>query len=199
LQVRVTCNDRTQYVGVAKYDLYLRADDPQSEDDRFRFALNFFKGATGLWMRLLLITGVAVALSTYFSGVISLIITLMLYIGGIFKEFIATVANGTNAGGGPLEAMYRLTRGENIVAPLDQTATIKFATYSDVVYRWVIGRFLQIIPDVDRFDLTSYVAEGFNIPTGQMVLNLLLLLGYILPWAVLAFYLIKWREIASPS
>jgi hypothetical protein len=199
LFVRVTCNDRTQYVGMAKYDFYLRADDPATGDDRLRFAANFFKGTTGLWLRLMLVTGLAVALSTYFSGVIALLVTMMLYVGGLFRDFIGSVAEGSNAGGGPLEAMYRLTRGENIVAPLEQTATIKFATYSDQVYRWLIGRVMEVIPDIDRFDLTSYVAEGFNIPSGQLVLNLLLLIGYILPWAVLAFYLIKWREIASPS
>lgn len=199
LFVRVTCNDRTQYVGMAKYDFYLRGDDPQTGDDRLRFAMNFFKGMAGLWLRLMLVTGLAVALSTYFSGVIALLVTLMLFVGGYFRDFIGSVAEGSNAGGGPLEAMYRLTRGENIVAPLEKTATVKAAEYTDQVYRWLIGRFMEIIPDVDRFDLTSYVAEGFNIPTAQLVLNLLFLVGYILPWAVLAYYLIKWREIASPS
>jgi hypothetical protein len=52
---------------------------------------------------------------------------------------------------------------------------------------------------VDRFDLTSYVAEGFNISGGQMVVHFLLMVGYLLPWALLAYYLIKWREIANPN
>jgi ABC-type transport system involved in multi-copper enzyme maturation permease subunit len=199
LQVRVSCNDRTQYVGMAKFDFYLRADDPEGGNDEARFALNFFKGTVGLWLRLVLIIGLAVALSTYFSGVIAMLVTLMIYIGGIFQDFIVQVAEGNNAGGGPLEALYRLTRNENIAAPIEKTATVKLFETSDVIYRWVIARVLEVIPDVNRFDLSNYVAEGFNVPADQLVLSLLLLIGYLLPWAVLAFYLIKWREIASPT
>ena len=47
--------------------------------------------------------------------------------------------------------------------------------------------------------LTSYVAEGFNISAAQMGMDFLLLVGYLLPWAVLAYYLIRWREIANPQ
>ncbi len=199
LQVRVTCNDRAQYVGMAKYDLYLRQDDPDAGEDRLRFAANFFKGAAGLWLRLVLVTGLAVALSTYFSGVIALLVTLMVYVGGLSRDFIAEVATGQNAGGGPLEAGYRLLRNENIIAPLQQTTAFRFATSSDVAFRWLIGLVSKLIPDVDQFDLTRYVAEGFNVPFDQLAVHLLLLVLYVLPWAVLAYYLIRWREIASSS
>jgi hypothetical protein len=199
LQVRVTCNNRTQYVGMAKFDLYLRMDDPDAGDDRLRFAMNFCKGAGGLWLRLMLVIGLAVTLSTYFSGVIALLITLMIYVGGIFRPFIESVAEGSNAGGGPLEAMYRLVRNENIVAPLEQTAAVKSFTYIDVAYRWLIARVLDVIPDIDRFQLTSYVSEGFNIPGDQLLMSIVVLIGYLLPWGILAFYLMKWREIAAPS
>jgi hypothetical protein len=199
LQIRVTCNNRTQYVGMAKFDLYLRMDDPDGSDDRSRFALNFFKGASGLWMQLLLVIGVAVTLSTNFSGVISLLVTLMIYVSGFFKPFIASVAENSNPGGGPLESMYRLVRNENIVAPLEQTAAVKVVEYSDIAYRWVISRILDLIPDIDRFYLTSYVAEGFNIPVGLIAMNFFLVLAYVVPCAVVAFYWMKWREIAAPT
>jgi len=123
----------------------------------------------------------------------------MLYVSGLFLDFIRSVAEGSNAGGGPLEAMYRLTRGENMIAPLEQTATFRAATGIDVVYRWLIGRLLDVIPDVDRFDLSLYVAEGFNISVEQLVMSALMLVLYLLPWGLLAFYLLKWREIAAPT
>ena len=40
----------------------------------------------------------------------------------------------------------------------------------------------------------NYVADGFNIPLTQLVLSFIILLGYLLPWGVLAYFLIKWRE-----
>ncbi len=65
--------------------------------------------------------------------------------------------------------------------------------------RWFIRRVLDIIPDVDRFDLTAYVAEGFNIGVEPLLVNLVLLATYLYLWVLLAFYLMKWREIAAST
>src|SRR5205085_4787794 len=131
LQVRVRCNNddasRAQYVGMAKYDLYLRLDEQGPGADRRLFALNFFKAAFGLWLRLALIIGVAVALSTYLSGVISLLVTGFLYACGTCREFIHSVALGTNVGGGPAEAFVRLTRREVNALPLEDTTAARVA------------------------------------------------------------------------
>jgi hypothetical protein len=199
LQVRVRCEDANQFVGMAKYDLYLRQDNPESGWDRSRFAVNFIKGAFGLWFRLCLMIGLAVALSTSLNGVISLLVTLWLYLHGLCKDFIVEVALGKNIGGGPLEALIRLVNRQNMVAQLEETTTLRVATGSDTAFRWFLNLVLKVIPDVDRYDLTSYVAEGFNIPVDQLLVKLIILLAYLLPWAVLAYYLIKWREIAAPT
>jgi hypothetical protein len=199
LEVRVRCNSPTQYVGMAKYDLYLREDDPSGGAEKALFAMNFFKGSFGLWLRLALIIGLAVALSTYLSGVIAFLVTGMLFLGGYFQDFIQTVALGKNLGGGPMEASLRLAARSPGAAPLEQTTAVRVATQLDEGFRWLIGGVLKVIPDIERFDLTGYVSEGFNIGGVQMLLHFLLLVGYVLPWAVLAFYLIRWREVASSS
>jgi hypothetical protein len=47
-------------------------------------------------------------------------------------------------------------------------------------------------------DWTDFVAEGFNIGGMNMVLlHLIVLLGYLLPCALVAYYLMKWREVAA--
>ncbi len=199
LEVKVRCNSHTQYVGMAKYDLYLRLDDPGSGSEKWLFAANFFKGAFGLWLRLGLILGVAVTLSTYLSGVISLILTWVLYLGGVSLDFIKSVAFGTNAGGGPFEAIYRLAQRQQGTVPLDESAATRVLGFSDEIFRVFVRSVLHVIPDVDRFDLTAWVAEGFNITGGQIFLHFLLLVGYLLPWGLLGYYLIKWREIANPN
>jgi hypothetical protein len=78
----------------------------------------------------------------------------------------------------------------------NETSRYIFGAF-DPAFRWTMGRVFDLIPDVDRFDLTLFVAEGFDVSVGQLFVAFLLLLGYLLPWAVLAFYLLKWREVAS--
>lgn len=188
--VILKCESPSQFVGVAKRDLYL-------VDAEGYFGLNFFKGAAGLWCRLCLVIGLAVACGTYLSGVISLISTLFLCLLGLITPFVVSVATGTNEGGGPAEAFYRLVNNQNVVTPLDQTPVVAIASKSDDAFRWFLRRFLNIVPDMDFYDLSGYVAEGFDISLLDMGLHLLMLFGYLLPWAVLAYYLMKSREIAS--
>ena len=54
------------------------------------------------------------------------------------------------------------------------------------------------IPDVNRVDWTDYVGEGFNISASNtLLLNGFIVAGYLLPWGILAYYLMKSREVAS--
>ncbi len=201
LQVRITCDSPTQYVGMAKHDLYARLDSSQPRSEKWLFALNYFKGALGLWFLLALVIGLAVVFSTTFTGVVSLLIVMTLYFCGISRDFIEEVAFAKNQGGGPWEAMVRMTRRELTGPSLRESSatTEQFLGRADEVHRFIDRLVLYIIPDVDRFEFTTYVAEGFNISGEQLLMSFLLLVGYILPWMVLAYYMIKWREVASSS
>jgi hypothetical protein len=192
LQVRIKCESGGQYLGFAKYDFYVLAKERS-------FAWNFFKGAMGLWLRLCIVVGLAVASSTYLSGVVALLTTGFIYVAGFAQDYVRSLAENQLVGGGPLESFVRLvtTKGAPTVQ-LESTPTADLAKGTDVAYRWILRLFMQVIPDVDRFDWTNYVAEGFNIATWEVaILNLVLVAGYLLPWAVLSYYLIKTREIAT--
>jgi hypothetical protein len=191
LQVQVKCESGGQYLGVAKYDFYILNSEGS-------FAWNFFKGAAGLWMRLCIVIGIAVACSTYLSGVISGLVVLFFFSAGMMQDFVQKLAENKSVGGGPLESLVRLVERQNLVTPLEQTPGTAIVLGTDEVYRFYLKLIMNIFPDIDRFDWTQYVAEGFNIGImSTIVLNLLVLLGYLLPWAVLSYYLIKSREIAS--
>jgi hypothetical protein len=193
----VKCESRTQFIGVARYDLYLLADEGS-------FALNFYKGAVGLWLRLALVVGIAVTCSTYLSGVISWLATMFLFGLGMVQDFIAELASGKSVGGGPLESLVRLARVENITNPLDPTPGTRVALFGDQFFQWGLRRVLNVIPDVDRLDWSDHVAEGFNIywwsdtaGAPGLLMNALFVAAYLLPWALLAYYLIKTREVAA--
>jgi ABC-type transport system involved in multi-copper enzyme maturation permease subunit len=190
MQLFVKCESRTQYLGVAKHDLYLL-------DSEKSFQGNFFKGAVGLWLRLCLVIGLAVCTSTYFSGIISFFLTAILYGLGTIQEFIQSLAQGTAIGGGPFEALIRTVNREALVTKLEQTPGVQFALWGDKFFRVVFHVILDIIPDVDRFDFTQYVAEGFDITGSKLFLHVLLLIGYLVPFAILGYYLLKSREVAA--
>jgi hypothetical protein len=190
VQVRVRGERDHEFLGVAKHDLYLL-------DAERSFWMNFYKGTLGLWFRLCLIIGIAVAASTYLSGIVSLLCAAFIYIFGFFRAWIAGVAANVEPGGGPAEQLQRLLQGQNLTAPLEETPIKKTGEVFDEAFRWFLQHFLSLIPDVDRFDLSMHVSEGFDISGTDLFLCALLLLGYLLPWAVLGYYLLKSREVAS--
>jgi ABC-type transport system involved in multi-copper enzyme maturation permease subunit len=192
LRVRVRCISRTQFVGMAKYDLYLL-------DREKSFMVNFFKGAVGIWFWMVLVIGVSLACSTYLSGVITWLCTGLLFLVGLFRDYVQQLALGQSPGGGPAESMIRLFSRQPLATQLEQGTFTSVATGSDEVYRWFLRRFINVLPDVDRYDFGSFVANGFNVAGGTLGLTLLFLAGYLLLWAVLGYYLIKSREIAGPT
>jgi hypothetical protein len=200
LTTRVRCESSSQFIGMARYDIYFRQDDPGEEDSHWwAFAWNFCKGTLGLWMVMCLVIGLCVCLSTELSGIIAFLCVMFLYLGGWARSFIQELAEKKNPYGGPLEASYRLFSRKSLALPVDDTTLGKIATGSDDVFRGFARVFIKVLPDVERYSFTDQVANGFNIGLiGQDLLpTLLLLLGYLLPWALLAFYWIKSREIAG--
>jgi hypothetical protein len=190
MQVSVRLENRTQYLGVAKHDLYLL-------DAERPFAPNFMKGGMGLWYQLCLVVGVGLTCSTYLSGVISFVTTMFLFLGGMCIEFIHEVAQGKTPGGGPMESLVRLTTGTHVSLPLDATPVARVVQTGDKAFEWVLARIVNLFPDVDRFDFTSHVAEGFDIGGAQILMTALFLAGYLLPWLILAYYLMRSREVAA--
>jgi hypothetical protein len=194
LQVAVSVDRASQQMlGMARFDFYLLAGERS-------FFVNFAKGVVGLWCLTMLVLGIAVACSTYLSGVISWLCTIFLLVAGIFVLDIQALAHNREVGGGPIEATMRLINRTPNAAPLDDTPVKSVVTGFDEIYRWWLRRFLNMVPDVTRYDLHQYVANGFDISWSRVLFldNVLPLIGYLLPWAILAFYLMKYREIANP-
>jgi len=190
--VSVDQESAAQKLGVAKRDLYvLAAEGP--------FWANFFKGIFGMWCTVMLVLGIALAASTYLSGIISFLVAMFLLGMGFFKDYIQEIASG--AVGGPMRSLVGIVTGRPNLNTQETSPTTSLINAIDEVYKVFMKGFLNIIPDVDRYDLHLYVANGFNIPWMPVLLldNLLALLAYLVPCAVLAFYLMKFREVANPT
>lgn len=188
--IYVKCESGGQLLGMAEPDLYML-------EGTLPFSLNFVKGAVGLWCRVCIVIGLAVACSTYLSGVLSLLVTMVIFLTGYFTDHINDIAGNRNVGGGPAESAFRLVRTEQPTAMLPTNTGTGLIQWLDKVWAWVFRRIQNVIPDVESFTWTQFVAEGFNINAEYLLVNLLVTFGYLLPWGILAYYLMKSREIAS--
>ncbi len=188
--VYVKCLSGGQMLGMAQGDLYLM-------DSERSFSENYFKNAVGLFCRALILVGIAVTLSTYLSGVISLLATMFLYISAYFSEHLRDVATGQSTGGGPFESLTRLLSASTPTSQLDQTATKTTIDIGDRIFQWVFRRYENVVPNIDAFTWTNYLKEGFNINVEYLIVNAIILFGYLLPWALLSYYLIRNREVAA--
>jgi hypothetical protein len=200
LTVRVTCKESTQYVGMARYDFYFRQDDARAGAQPVRFAVNFFLASFALWLRLLLVISVTLVLSTELSTVISLLMGMVLMMLAHVQEFVRELVEGKSAGGGPLENIKRLIDNSVAAKPLEDTALNTLIQQSDKVVREVLGALARFLPEVDRLSYyPEYVGNGFAIGGADLACNAILTIFYILPWLLLGFYLLRWREVAGPT
>ena len=182
-------------LGVAQPDFYM-------VPHVMPFWQNFLKGAIGMWCTHMLVLAISLAMSTYFSSVISFIGTIYLYLCGTSLDYMREIAEGRLDGGGPAEAAVRISRGLPVAARFDEaTPTNTVIKSFDQLFSWWIGRIISMFPDVNRHDLHLYVANGFDISWTNVLFidNLLPLVGYLLPWSILAYYLMKMRETANPT
>ncbi len=154
------------------------------------FAENYFKSAFGLWCRLVIVIGIAVTLSTYLAAMIAVFGTMLLYGVAYIGDFVQDIGTRSNVGGGPFEASLRMMRGETPTMPLEPTGAMRAVSWGDDVYAWFFRRFFNVIPDVDAFSWADFLAEGYNVNFEYLIINIVILVGYLLPWAVLAYYLI---------
>jgi hypothetical protein len=129
--------------------------------------------------------------------VLSLLATAFIYIVGFFTDHLNDLALNRNVGGGPFQSISQLVKAEQGTTPLSDTASTKAILAGDKGWAWLIRRFQNLIPDVDSFSWGHFVSEGFNVNTEYLVVNVLVTFGYLLPWAILAYYLMKSREVAA--
>jgi ABC-type transport system involved in multi-copper enzyme maturation permease subunit len=196
-EVRVACRTSSQYLGLYKYDLYVL-------DDEQNFYLNYLKGLTGTWFFMVIVVTLGVVFSTYLNAPVSLMLTWMLMILGIpkLREFVKSLTQildrTNNPGGGPLEAALRLMTRQNLVTQLERTRANEIIQGADTYFfQYVFQGLYNILPDLGQYDRAMFIAEGFNIPGGELAMSCILLALYLFPFLLAGYYLINVREVAA--
>lgn len=190
LQIRIRCLERAQYYGAAQPDVYIWTGNNW-------FWLNFAKGYSSIWFQMVTVIAFGVMFSTFLSGPVAMLATVMSYITGYFTQFITAVSTGEQEGGGPLESFIRLVEQRNMVQDLDEGVGTTVVYGIDNIMLAIMWVCSFMVPDYSGFQTANYVASGYNIPAALMTQHFLTTLTYFLALAVVGYFIFRSREIAA--
>ena len=191
LEIWLSCGDSQQYIGVAQYDLYLRASNAS-------VPINFVKGFFGIWQQMLLVICFGVVLSTFLSGPVTMVSTMGVMIAGFFKSYLMSIGFLKELGGGPLEALVRILTQQNLVQDLPSGFATSFVKAVDAVFGAFLSLIGQAIPPLSEFTLyEKALANGFDIPWNWMLQNGLMTFSYVIPLFIVGYLILSNREVAK--
>ena len=191
LKIEIRCISPTQYLGMAESDLYLLSSEGN-------FGINYMKGLFGIWLQALVLTAIGVFAGTFLSWPVALLTTIAFFIAGqLAFAFLIDFTRQAVLGGGPFESLIRLLTHDNQMSDLAPTAGAIIAKTLDSLVMPVMSMLVYIVPNFQALDVSNTVADGFAVSWSSIVSNTLLALAYALPFSIVAYFILKNREVAA--
>jgi hypothetical protein len=191
MEVWIGCSDASQYFGMAQPDVYLRGQEGS-------FAWNLAKAYVGIWLQMIIITFFGVMFSTFLTGAVAMFATAIVYVVGLFREFILKLVTGELEGGGPLESLLRMVFQKNVMTELDMGVVIDRAVPAfDRVLLFFLWIAALIFPDFTDFNTSRFVAYGFNISGNLLAQHFLVTVAFVIGLSVYGYFFLKTREVAA--
>jgi hypothetical protein len=197
LDIVIRCEERAQYYGMARTDLYLRSADRL-------FGLNFIKTYFTLWLRMMIVIAMGVMFSTVLSGPVAMLATTSMIVLGFFAKFITDLAMGILPGGGPIESLIRNVRQDNQVTELEVNNIARsIIEMIDNVSLLVLRGISSLMPNFGDFserggiETSRFVASGYDIPWNLAGQHLAAALAYIVVCTCVAYFLLRSKEVAA--
>lgn len=193
LRVEARCLNQEQFLGMARPDLFIRiADRP--------FLVGFSKAIGGVWLEALVVVMIGVAASCFLKGPVAMLFTFaVIIVGQGFRELIEKIVTGRSLGGGPIESIYRMVTHMNQTVSLELSKpvenTIKYADKGVENGLWLVQ---QTFPNLTYFNMSPYVAKGFDVDFRAGILPALAVtVAFLVPCVLLGYYALKLRELES--
>lgn len=196
LTVEVACLSSGQFLGMARPDLFIRAQDAP-------FIASFFKAVLCIWLMMVLIIVFAVSVSTIVKGPVAAFLTGVIIVLGAFgrdfmKELVTTGGEHDWKGGGLLESIYRILTHMNPTVDLPKGPWATVIQALDYPLLQFAGRSRAVIPDFETFQMAKFVARGYDVPWNSGLLPAIMqTLAFIVPCIVLGYFCLKSRELES--
>jgi hypothetical protein len=197
LRIRLSCRDLSQYIGVAKADMYFRAADQN-------YPFNFFKGFLGIWCQMMIIIAMGVALSTFLNSPVTMLATVVVIVVGFFTEFIREllygdpdVGTGGPEGGGPIESLIRVVTQNNMISELETGVLTTLIENVDIfLVRLMVG-FTYLAPNFSVLNFSDYLTYGYAIDTQRLLIALAITFIFCFGLTIVGYFALKTREIAK--
>jgi hypothetical protein len=191
LKIEIRCISPTQYLGMAESDLYLLSSEGN-------FGVNYMKGLFGIWLQALVLTAIGVFAGTFLSWPVALLTTIAFFIAGqLAFGFLVDFTRQAILGGGPFESLIRLLTHDNQMSDLAPTAGAIIAKTLDSLVMPVMSMLVYIVPNFQALDVSNTVADGFAVSWSSIIANTLLAAAYALPFSIVAYFILKNREVAA--
>lgn len=198
MEIWLECLDSQQYIGIAEYDLYIRAGEAP-------VLPNFLKGYFGIWQQMVMLLCYGVLLSSFLSGPVSMVSTLGVMIAGFCKPFLLKVGLGSMGmgqegilGGGPFESFWRILTGTNMMSDLPPTFATTFVKSLDAVVGAFMALIGQAIPPLWQFSQYNVaLSSGFDVPFAWILQHGIMTLAYFLPMFIIGYLILSNREVAK--
>lgn len=192
LLIEVKCLTANQYLGMAEDDMILLSSEG-------RFGPNFARGLFGIWLQAMVLTAIGVCAGTFLSWPVALLATIFFFLAGNigFAALQQFALSAEMIGGGPFESLIRMLSHENLVSDLPATMAVVTAKTLDSVVTPVMSRLVYLVPNFTALDVSNRVAQGFAVGWGLLAGNLMLALGYALPFSIAAYFILRQREVAA--
>lgn len=192
LVVQVQCLDRSQYLGVSRGDFFIRLPDRS-------FTTGYIKAVIGVWLKVLIIVMTGVTASCFVKWPVATFLSFkVIVIGQVARGFLDKVLSGKQAGGGAAESVYRLLTHMNDTTGLPEnplTSSIQLFDHGLQHLLWMV-KFM--IPDLRSFGMSDWVARGFDVPWGGVMLpSIAITAGYFLPCVLLGYFSLSMRELEA--
>jgi hypothetical protein len=199
LKVEVACLPTQQYIGAAGPDLFVRLPDKP-------FIVGYSKGLLGIGLLMLMVIVMGVCASTFVKGPIATMLVFFIAVVGMSgRAFLDTIVDQKWVGGGAFESIYRVLAHLNPTTELPKSLPFQVMQFVDGLGVGFLKSVRYIFPDFKFFDLTPYVAYGFDVPwtnpippnDGALLPSIVITLGYMVPWILVAYYSLRLRELEA--
>jgi hypothetical protein len=191
LQIQIRCLTQSQYLGMAESDLYLLSSSGN-------FGFNYMKGLFGVWLQAMVLTAIGVFAGTFLSWPVALLTTIFFFVAGqLAFAFLVDFSRQAIMGGGPFESLIRIISHDNQMNELTPTAAVMLAKTLDSLAMPVMSTLVYLVPNFQVLDVSNLVADGFMVSWRAIISNLLLALGYAVPFSFAGYLILKNREVAA--